>query len=253
MASGIVDKGVGALRAISEPLQSFSFWLMDVAPIDALATPIFIPTLGFQSITAPEMTAEVKSIKEGNWYFTRKVLTGHVETNTINLKRGVRFFDSDFSRWFEAGMAGNPLGIAGTSRGLGRIGGPTPRRTMLLIQFFPRVTHLSPTAAIGATLPQSLALAGLVGSAVIGAGAGAGAGSLGPGMIGTGLAAGADIAHGMGPFDLVARIPAKAWVLHGCIPTRYKVASDFDAKSAEVSIAELDLQYEMLEEVSLTA
>lgn len=40
------------------------------------------------------------------------------------------------------------------------------------------------------------------------------------------------------------RIPARAWYLQGCLPTRYKAGSDFDANSSEVSIAELEFQPE---------
>ena len=39
-----------------------------------------------------------------------------------------------------------------------------------------------------------------------------------------------------------AFLPAKAWLLWDSIPIRYKAGGDFDAKSGEVSIAELDIQ-----------
>lgn len=37
-------------------------------------------------------------------------------------------------------------------------------------------------------------------------------------------------------------LPGKAWLLWGCIPIRYKAASDFDARSGDVSLAELEVQ-----------
>lgn len=49
----------------------------------------------------------------------------------------------------------------------------------------------------------------------------------------------------IGGLDTVAKIftvPAKAWQLLGCLPTRYKVASDFEALSSDVSIQELDIE-----------
>lgn len=46
-------------------------------------------------------------------------------------------------------------------------------------------------------------------------------------------------------------IPGKAWILFGCIPTRYKPASDFDAMGGQVSVAELDIQPTSFIEISL--
>jgi hypothetical protein len=56
-----------------------------------------------------------------------------------------------------------------------------------------------------------------------------------------------------GPFEFAARVPAKAWKLGGCLPTRYKAGSDFEATSSEISITELDVEPEALEEFSLSA
>jgi len=54
-----------------------------------------------------------------------------------------------------------------------------------------------------------------------------------------------------GAFEFAARIPAKAWLLHQVMPARYKVGTDFNAQSSALSIAELELQIEMVEEISL--
>lgn len=48
------------------------------------------------------------------------------------------------------------------------------------------------------------------------------------------------------------RFPLKAWNLYEVIPVRYKPASDLVATDGEVSIAELDLDYNYFEEVRLT-
>lgn len=77
----------------------------------------------------------------------------------------------------------------------------------------------------------------------------------------TGLTGGADelqavasIAKGFLPeFGAVTRIPGRAWMLFECFPTRYKPASDFDATSSDVSIMELELAVDYIEEVSLVA
>lgn len=47
-----------------------------------------------------------------------------------------------------------------------------------------------------------------------------------------------------GYVDLAIRIPGRAWYLVNCIPSRVKLASDFDARDSEISIAELDLECE---------
>jgi phage tail-like protein len=44
------------------------------------------------------------------------------------------------------------------------------------------------------------------------------------------------------PIEAGMFLPGKAWLLFDSIPTRYKAASDFDAKSGEVSISEIEIQ-----------
>ena len=54
---------------------------------------------------------------------------------------------------------------------------------------------------------------------------------------------GADIAGGY--------VPARVWFLQGCLPVRYKPASDFDAGSSEVLLEELELKLTAFEELSV--
>lgn len=51
--------------------------------------------------------------------------------------------------------------------------------------------------------------------------------------------------------SLIQRIPARVWYCVGCIPTRYKPGGDFDATSSEVSIMELEIQPEAVDEVTV--
>jgi phage tail-like protein len=51
--------------------------------------------------------------------------------------------------------------------------------------------------------------------------------------------------------SLATRLPARAWALVGCVPTRYKAGGDFDANTSDVSIQELELQPEFVEEVTI--
>ena len=62
----------------------------------------------------------------------------------------------------------------------------------------------------------------------------------------------ASLANAVVPLnDLVTRIPARAWVLRDCIPTRYKAGSDFDALGSDISIAELTLRPYLIDEISM--
>lgn len=248
-----------SLRApLQDKLQNFAFWLMDVAPMDALAVPVLSPLFGFSAITAPEISLEVEEIREGNWPFARKVIKNG-SIGTLTLSRGATFFDSDFWRWITASALGDAealqsaaYGVAtalagqsdirlrnrasGVGAALGllgfpRVGGPTVRRDMLLTQFFarsPGTDGILGTTTVGAEL---LATGGLVAAQ---------------------SAAAVSLLSGSAPVSLGStRIPARAWKLQGCIPIRYKVASDFDATSSDVSVMELDIEVEEVEEVSL--
>jgi len=46
-------------------------------------------------------------------------------------------------------------------------------------------------------------------------------------------------------------LPGKAWLLWSCLPIRYKGASDFDAKSGDVSLSELEVQPASMSEFTL--
>jgi hypothetical protein len=215
--------------------------LFDIGPISQVNLPVFTPIFGFQSITAPEMTIETQEIPEGHWYYRRKVVR-RANVSTITMTRGTSFLDSDFWRWFQVGLTGDESNFPGLFPSV------TPRRTLLLMQMFPRAPFEdgaanARTAVGGLAAVTTLGLDGVQAYDV---------------DVGTGIFAGATVA-GFGGFvaanasSMAFRIPARAWLLEGCIPTRYKAASDFDATSAAVSIAELDFEVERFEEISLAA
>lgn len=219
-----------ARQAITDYLQAFPFWMMDVANVSAGAFPVFNPALGFASISAPEISLDTMAIREANWYFDRKVLQrGNI--NSFTVRRAVSFSDSDFWRWTMAGLTG------GTQFS---VGGPSYRRTLMLVHFFARnplgggpeidPTSVARAAALAVKDPDNAAdyrrqvqykEAGVGGAA------------------------------SFGPFEFAIRVPAKAYLLKGCLPGRWRSGSDFDAMDGSVSIAELDFSCEMVEEVSL--
>ena len=227
-----------ARSAFSDVLQVYPFWLFDIAPIEGSSIPIFNPLAGFSTVSAPGMSFEMYDITEGNWHFRRKVIK-KVDIDTITATRGATFFDSDFWRWAVASITGNPEGfqIRMPPGNKQSIGGPTPRRNLLLIQFF---AHNPLSLSGGGAL--AAASVGLI-TSTLGATA----------ALGGGVVASTPGAVGFGPFEFKARLPAKAWLLHDCIPTRFKTGSDFDAASGDVSIAEIEFQPEMFEEISLSA
>lgn len=237
---------------ISDYLQVFPFWLMDLGPIDTVALPILTPLFGFNTISAPEMTMETQDIPEGNWYFDRKVIKRGSISN-VTLTQGVTFFNSDFYRWMVAGVTGDSAAVNSSSFiPFLQVGGPTYRRNLLLIQYFAHTNF--PGSSLAATIQQSILTAGIASGAAGLSGASL-AGTITAGAVAGGLQAAGSIlgAHNIGPFEFAARVPARAWVLKGCIPVRYRPSGDFDALSGAVSLAELELALEMFEEVALTA
>lgn len=185
------------------------------------------------------MSLETFDITEGNWYFRKKIVK-KADIDPITLSRGVTFWDSDFYRWSMASITGDPTGFQARNVPSLSIGGVTPRRNLLLIHFFARYPGLAAAAAATGVLGGSGALTGVGGPTTVGIGASATAGVLS-----------ASVGINFGPFEFAPRIPAKAWLLHDCVLTRFKSGSDFDASSGDVSIAEIDIQPEMIEEISL--
>ena len=207
-----------ARRTIQDYLQVFPFWLLDVSPIEAGSIPVLNPLSGFSSVTAPEITIQTKEVREGNWPFPTKI-PQTADVSNITLQKGVTFFNSDFWRWTVATLTGNTEweGLASF-----RVGGKSFRRDLLLVNFF----NHNPIS--GATAAASEILSGV---------------GLDPTALPTQIF----------PFDIALRVPARAYLLKQCFPVRYKVGGDFDARSSEISIAELELAYEYFEEISLSS
>lgn len=195
-----------ARSRLEDVLQSYSFWVFDAGVLGGnVLFPVFDPALAFSAATAPEIEAEVREIKVGNWQYSRKVIKS-ASVAPVVLSRGVRFWDSDMYNWITAAIAGkDPV-----------------RRSLCMIHFL------------------GLRSGGGLGQIVAGAGIGALSGGLG------GAAGGAIL----GSF-IDNRIPARVWMLHDCVPTRYKAGTDFDASSGAISVQELEVQPEHVVEVTV--
>lgn len=237
--------------SLTDYLQNFCFTLLDVAPISATALPVFLPGSSFSSISSPELQLEMQDIPEGNTLFTKRVVK-RASVSPITLQRGATVYDSDFYKWIMATLYGNVRRNAG--RFARAIGGPTVRRTLMLLHFY-RHSPL-PTAANAALTATAVGVtSGVLNSGMqqvsgVGGAIGVGAATAGLGLLNAAVQAGIDAVTGAPP-SVAVRLPARAWLLHGCLPTRYKAGSDFDATSGDVSIMELEIQPESFTEISL--
>lgn len=223
-------------RRIFDVLQNHRFWAFDAT--GNTISPVFTPLFGFSAISAPEISADIESFKDGTFLYNRNVIKGGT-VSSITFERAATFFDTDFYSWMIHAVHGDDsfhLGENISSAIRGDTGQAPYRRDIVIVQ------HSGYSAEAGAAVsPFLLGAAGFVaeGGASLAQVAG-GAASIG-GMF-TG---------GLGPFQFADKIPARAWFLHGCIPINYTAASNFDAQSAEPSIQELEVQPEYIEEISL--
>jgi hypothetical protein len=212
--------------------------------------PVLTPVAGFNSFTAPEISGETENIQEGNWMFQRKVLK-NATISPMTMTRGVTFYEADFWYWMKAGLYGDTEQFESFVPGV-NIGGPTYRRNLMLIHFFSRSFVNPPDGGWGndptaQAIIGDLSRAGLLNDGLTFSDPTAGATLAG---LSFALSQGLNALMG-GGFEFAQRVPARAFILYGCIPKRYKTGSDFDASSGDISIAELEIECEMFEQVGL--
>lgn len=230
-----------------DALQSHLFWAFDATNA---GFPVFNPLFGFSRISAPQISAELESFKDGTFVYNRHVVKGGA-VGPVTFERAASMFDADFYDWIITTIHGNKDFEDGGTLGkvaniLTQGGRVSPRRSLLVVQFANiNIGNLDisddPLMATAAAVDTAV-LATITGAA-FGATAG----------VGAALGAGALLGVGIGPFKFATRIPARAWLLRDCLPTRYKAASDFDASVGAISLQELEVQPESIEEFSLGA
>lgn len=169
----------------------------------------------FARVSIPSVQIETEAFKEGVFPFQRRVIVG-ASVDTVLLESGVTMLDSDFWQWAVGAITGEAA------------------RKLLVVELLHRAQPNLPTKKNRES----------------------------GNMLGTsdgGRSVGASVNTGHGEADLAtatfrAQIPlvAKRWVFHQCFPVRVKVASDLDASNAEVSIAELELFTEWIEQYPIT-
>ena len=215
-----------ARHQLLDYLQSTHFWLADATPqfgLSALPFWALNPVLGFATVSGPEWQAETKPVKSGTSLFTRTTVKGHT-VQPIVMTRGALWYDSDLSRWMTRAQHG---------RGV-------PRRNLILIQFMRKGFRLEQISDVALGLGASL------GVGAVGVAAGLGGGFLSTAL---GLMASQGMDAALGGTGLM-RFPARMWELGECIPTRLKIG-DFDAKSADVLVDELEVQPSYVNQISL--
>jgi phage tail-like protein len=230
---------------LSDVLQSHLFWAFDASNS---GVPVFNPLFGFSRISAPEISAEVETFKDGTFLYNRTVVKGG-SVSPVLFERAASMFDADFYDWIIFTLHGNKDFEEGGT--LGKIssfltsgGRVSPRRNLLIVQFSKINIAGSGDGVrdialrVAGTASLAALTAGLAGSSVSGAAVAAGA-------------VGGSVALGIGPFEFATRIPARAWLLHNCLPIRYKSGSDFDASNSSISLQELEVLPEQIEEFSL--
>ena len=162
-------------------------------------------------------------------------------------------FDADFYDWIMFTLHGNKdfedggtLGkVANFLTGGGRV---SPRRNLLIVQFSNmNIANAASSAQKIAGMAEIAYLTTLI------SGGGGFFSSAATAAVAGGLAAagGSSAPVALGPFQFAMRVPARAWLLHGCLPIRYKSGSDFDAMTSAISLQELEVMPEHVEEFSL--
>lgn len=229
-------------------LQSHLFWAFDAS---SAGVPVFNPLFGFSKISAPEISAELETFKDGTYVYNRSVVKGG-SVSPVVFERAASMFDADFYDWIMFTLHGNKdFEDGGTlgkiSSGISNfLGGapPSPRRSLLIVQF----SNINLASTGDGLAAAGLRVAGAVAASALTAAAFGASGGV---VAAAGVAGGAGAMVGVGPFAFAMRIPARAWMLQNCLPVRYKTASDFDAHSAAISLQELEVQPEYIEEFSL--
>lgn len=241
MGASVAQGYANNLPRILDNLQNFPFWLMDLS-VSGFGGNAFSPMLGFATCTSPEITLEMADIREGNWFYPHHHIKG-ATVSPMTLTRGIQFFDSDFFRWFMLSLQGQ--GVV--------------KRDLLLIHYF----NISPITLAAQSIDHPGIIPSLLANAAV-------TGVMQnkimkamplPAQVRyrvTDLAAQGQAALNMvpgfnSPIEFAPRFPAKAWVLKGCVPSRWKSTSDFDATSGDVSIAELEIQPHYIEELAVSS
>lgn len=118
-----------ARSRLDDLLQVHTFWLMDVVPTIQPPFFVFDGSMGFESVTAPEITLSETEIEDGN-ALVKRVVVGKGSVSKITLRRGVRYWDTEFWSWLSDAMRGKA----------------SPRKTLALLHLHKVGKTIAPSA-----------------------------------------------------------------------------------------------------------
>ncbi len=121
---------------ISDLLQNYPFWLLDISP--SLRPPFVVlggPLFGFSAAGHPEVTINHDPVEQLNQPFPEYVFRG-ASVNSITLQRGSRFYDSSMFLWIDRYIHGEDV----------------PERDLLLIQHMGLSSNFI-EGGVGVTVP----------------------------------------------------------------------------------------------------
>jgi phage tail-like protein len=219
-----------ARTQIQDDLLSHEFHIIDV-DIQPPFNPPFVlwPTVGFSSISPPEMTVETETISEGTSDYVYTVLK-KASTSSITLSKGVSMFNADFWKWMAGAIAGkneSSLGLTTTAS----IIPPARRRNLLLLHSSGlSVEGIKEIIETGSFIDKARAVQLLPAA----------------GVTALTSAAVSTLSQGVTDLNMLA-VPGRAYMLFDCLPIRYRAAGEFDASTTAVSIEELELSYTRFE------
>ena len=196
-------------------LADYRFHLYDVSPTLSLFPFVFNPSIGFSAITAPNIVLDKPTISPGNAYYPHKWIK-RANQNTLMLHRGATLQDGDMWRWLIAsltGETGSLTDMSGQRRNLMLCHFSLADKRGSIASFQARQARLAPVTRIASPLAGFTSVPS---------------------------------------FAFIAKIPSRAWLLYDCQPASYRVASDFNAKSSEISIREMGIDYSEIDEIDLS-
>jgi len=133
-----------ARHRITDLLQNYPFWLLDVQPS---ARPPFLvlggPLFGFSAISHPEITVGTEEVNQLNSPFPNHAFAG-ATVSPLTLSRGSRFYDSSMYTWIDRFIQGEDV----------------PHRDLILIQHMGLAANLGVGAGPGAGFIEILRVPG---------------------------------------------------------------------------------------------
>lgn len=212
---------------LEELLLNHEFHIIDVDVKPPFNPPfVLFPTAGFSAISSPSVSLETTKLVEGTSDYTHPIVTGKAAVEPITLSRGVTMFNTDFWKWISGTIAGKEDGSVGLNSNMSFV--PSARRRNLLLMQSSGLSAEGVAQVISGGNPmERMKATSLMPLAGVAASFGYSASFMDSGVTDIGMIG----------------VPARAYMLYGCIPRSYQSGSGFDAMGFGVSIESLEIEY----------